>query len=81
MQQRKNDEKLARQRWLIMPNSLFLKCWLAVIGPLIVYNVIWVPLEVSQMAQTDKTHGRIDFILDFFFYIDIAINSSSFCSL
>jgi hypothetical protein len=72
--QRKLEERLARAKWLILPDSKFLIFWLSLIGPLIVYNVIWVPLEVSQMARSDRTHGQIDFILDFFFYIDIAIN-------
>ena len=72
-QQRKLDGRKARAAWLILPYSRFLKIWLAIIGPLIVYNVIWVPLEVSQMASAGTVHGQIDFILDFFFYIDMVI--------
>ena len=67
------DGRKARAAWLILPYSRFLKIWLAIIGPLIVYNVIWVPLEVSQMASAGTVHGQIDFILDFFFYIDMVI--------
>ena len=72
--QRKLEARRARAAWLILPNSTFLKVWLAIIGPLIVYTAIWVPLEVSQMATADTLHGQIDFILDFFFYVDIVIN-------
>ena len=68
------DKKNANAAFLILPNSTFLKVWLAIIGPLIVYNVIWVPLEVSQMTRADRVHGQIDFVLDFFFYADILIN-------
>jgi hypothetical protein len=74
LEQRALEQRQAKHKWLILPNSLFLKVWLAIIGPLIVYNVIWVPLEVSQMARPDCLHSDFDFILDFFFYIDIIIN-------
>ena len=74
LEQRRNERKRARGAWLILPNSRFLKVWLAIIGPLIVYNVIWVPLEVSQMAVPDKNHAKVDFILDLFFLADLIIN-------
>ena len=74
LQQRRRDEINAWRAWLILPNSRFLKLWLAIIGPLIVYNAIWVPLEVSQMAVANKLHGQVDFVLDLFFYVDLVIN-------
>ena len=40
--QRKLEARRARAAWLILPNSTFLKVWLAIIGPLIVYTAIWV---------------------------------------
>ena len=73
-EQKRMDRDQARKAMLILPNSIFLKLWLAVIGPLIVYNVIWIPLEVSQMAVADTVHSKIDFVLDFFFYVDIFVN-------
>lgn len=73
-EQKKLVERQARHAWIVLPDSRFLRAWLCIIGPLIVYNVIWVPLEVSQMAKAGRTHAQIDFCLDFFFYIDIIIN-------
>lgn len=73
-EQSKLESSEARKARLILPNSTFLYFWLAIISPLIVYNVIWVPLEVSQMACASQIHGRVDFILDFFFYLDILVN-------
>lgn len=72
-QQRKLDYRRAKAKWVILPDARFLTVWLAIIGPLIVYNVIWVPIEVSQMAAPTTTHGQIDFILDFFFYVDMIL--------
>lgn len=99
---RRQEEETARSRWLILPSSNFHHFWLGIIGPLIVYNVIWVPLEVSRMVEASVLHAQVrtkrahllqqdpslvlsrvsnlrrraqaDFILDFFFYIDMVIN-------
>ena len=72
-EQAKLEQRQARALWLLLPDSKFLQGWLCIIGPLIVYNVIWVPLEVSQMVRPNEVHGQIDFILDFFFYVDMIL--------
>lgn len=73
-EQKAIEERRARRLWLILPHSRFLQSWLLIIGPLIVYNVIWIPLEVCQMATASQLHAQVDFVLDFLFYIDILIN-------
>ena len=75
------QQRQARQKLLLLPTSTFVTVWAGwIIGPLVVYTCIAVPLDVSfnfvtYMAADDLTAMFIvDRVVDVCFAIDIAIN-------
>ncbi len=74
---KKIDAKNARARWLFLPDSLLLFVWQVwIIGPLVIYYCIYVPLEVSFAPDTGTDMPTVSFGLDQLFWVDIIINFS-----
>ena len=68
----------ARKKGLLLPDAPELDIWMLwVMGPLIMYSCLVVPVVVAWDLETTLAQDVVEYIFDFTFFIDILINFSS----
>ena len=76
------DAAITQTLWknhrLIPPTSRYASYWFSLIICLVMYNAVYIPVELcfgeAQLGAKPPAHIAIDFFVDFLFLIDIAIN-------
>lgn len=75
---RRLEQRKARKLWLLLPDDPQLDVWQVwVMGPLIIYSCIVVPVIVAWDLQTTVPQDVVDYVFDFTFLVDIFVNFSS----
>lgn len=65
----------ARKKGLLLPDAPELDIWMLwVMGPLIMYSCLVVPVVVAWDLETTLAQDVVEYIFDFTFFIDILIN-------
>ena len=60
---------------MLLPNTKFLEYWLALIAPIIIYNVFFVPIDVMVLEEEGcDWRCNMEYFFDFLFFMDIIIN-------
>ena len=68
----------ARKKGLFLPDAPELDIWMLwVMGPLIMYSCLVVPVVVAWDLETTLAQDVVEYIFDFTFFIDILVNFSS----
>ena len=71
----RSQERLAWSKKMLLPNAKFLDYWLALLAPIIVYNVFFVPIDVMIMEKEGcDWQCYMEYAFDFLFFVDMIIN-------